>query len=120
MPFSILRFLNITADHFSGGGPVPGRRLACPRPGRAAVPARAPRRAAARHPRIPGRGVAPFQRLWRLFRRRREYVTRLRHGQATPQPWINVIARDDFGFHVSAEGAGFTWAVNSRDYQVTP
>ncbi|WP_435171592.1 GH36-type glycosyl hydrolase domain-containing protein [Falsirhodobacter sp. 1013] len=50
----------------------------------------------------------------------REYVTRLRHGQATPHPWINVIARDGFGGHISAEGAGFTWAANSRDYQITP
>ncbi|AXC50722.1 protein ndvB [Paracoccus suum] len=50
----------------------------------------------------------------------REYVVRLRHGESTPQPWINVIARDGFGFHVSAGGAGYTWAVNSRDYQVTP
>jgi len=49
----------------------------------------------------------------------REYVVRLRHGESTPQPWINVIARDDFGFHVSAGGAGYTWAVNSRDYQIT-
>ncbi|MFD1880478.1 GH36-type glycosyl hydrolase domain-containing protein [Paracoccus pacificus] len=50
----------------------------------------------------------------------REYVVRLRHGQRTPHPWINVIAREDFGFHVSAGGAGFTWAANSRDYQITP
>jgi len=49
----------------------------------------------------------------------REYVTRLPGGQATPQPWINVISNDQFGFHVSAEGAGFTWSVNSRDYQLT-
>lgn len=49
-----------------------------------------------------------------------EYVIRLRGGQATPQPWINVIANDRFGFHVSAEGGGFTWAQNSRDYQLTP
>lgn len=48
------------------------------------------------------------------------YVVRLRHGEATPHPWINVIGRNDFGFHVSAEGAGYTWAANSRDYQVTP
>ena len=48
------------------------------------------------------------------------YVTRLRHGQATPNPWINVIARSDFGFHISAEGAGFSWSVNSRDHQLTP
>ncbi|MBC7739087.1 MAG: protein ndvB, partial [Candidatus Saccharibacteria bacterium] len=50
----------------------------------------------------------------------RTYVTRLRHGEATPHPWINVIARDGFGFHVPAEGGGYTWAVNSRDYQISP
>ena len=50
----------------------------------------------------------------------REYVIRLAHGDHTPQPWINVVARDGFGFHVSASGGGFTWAVNSRDYQITP
>ena len=49
-----------------------------------------------------------------------EYVVRLRGGRATPQPWINVISNEKFGFHVSAEGAGFTWARNSRDYQLTP
>ncbi|MBB3661037.1 cyclic beta-1,2-glucan synthetase [Rhizobium sp. BK650] len=49
----------------------------------------------------------------------REYVVRLPGGEATPQPWINVISNDRFGFHVSAEGAGFTWSVNSRDYQLT-
>ncbi|WP_162630605.1 GH36-type glycosyl hydrolase domain-containing protein [Paracoccus endophyticus] len=50
----------------------------------------------------------------------REYVLRLTQDRQTPHPWINVVAREDFGFHVSAEGAAFTWAVNSRDYQVTP
>jgi cyclic beta-1,2-glucan synthetase len=49
-----------------------------------------------------------------------EYVVRLRGGQSTPSPWINVISNENFGFHVSAEGAGFTWAKNSRDYQLTP
>ena len=50
----------------------------------------------------------------------REYVLRITHDRQTPHPWINVIARDDFGFHVSAEGASYTWAVNSRDYRITP
>ncbi len=50
----------------------------------------------------------------------REYIMRLAGERATPQPWINVIANSRFGFHVSAEGAGFTWSVNSRDYQLTP
>ena len=49
-----------------------------------------------------------------------EYVIRLRAGQCTPQPWINVIANDRFGFHVAAEGGGYTWGQNSRDYQLTP
>src|SRR5690606_8596393 len=50
----------------------------------------------------------------------REYVLRVDRDRPTPHPWINVIAREDFGFHVSAEGAPETWAVNSRDYQITP
>ncbi|MEN9895962.1 MAG: hypothetical protein RIR97_1814, partial [Pseudomonadota bacterium] len=51
---------------------------------------------------------------------RQEYVVRLRHGETTPHPWINVISRGAFGFHTSSEGAGFTWAVNSRDFQISP
>jgi cyclic beta-1,2-glucan synthetase len=50
----------------------------------------------------------------------REYVIRLGPGQATPAPWINVIANPAFGFHVAAEGSGFTWSVNSRENQLTP
>ncbi|MBD9593298.1 MULTISPECIES: cyclic beta-(1,2)-glucan synthase [Ensifer] len=50
----------------------------------------------------------------------REYVVRLRGGEATPQPWINVISNDAFGFHISAEGAAYSWSRNSRDYQLTP
>ena len=41
-------------------------------------------------------------------------------GQATPAPWINVVANPVFGFQVSAEGGGFTWSVNSREHQLTP
>lgn len=48
-----------------------------------------------------------------------EYVVRLGGMTSTPQPWINVISNPGFGFHVSAEGAGFTWSGNSRDYQLT-
>ncbi|MCZ4091022.1 cyclic beta-(1,2)-glucan synthase [Sinorhizobium psoraleae] len=50
----------------------------------------------------------------------REYVVRLRGGEATPHPWINVISNQQFGFHVSAEGSAFSWSRNSRDYQLTP
>ncbi|HHW82840.1 MAG TPA: glycosyl transferase, partial [Actinomycetales bacterium] len=38
----------------------------------------------------------------------------------TPAPWTNVVANDQFGFHATAEGAGYTWWGNSRDNQLTP
>jgi cyclic beta-1,2-glucan synthetase len=50
----------------------------------------------------------------------REYVIVQGPGQTTPLPWINVIANPDFGFQTSADGAGFTWAGNSREHQITP
>ncbi len=50
----------------------------------------------------------------------REYVTVLGEGQWTPAPWLNVIANAQFGFQVSADGSGYTWAVNSREHQLTP
>ncbi len=52
--------------------------------------------------------------------RRRGANTPSRPPQPTPAPWINVIANRDFGFHVSAEGTGFTWARNSRENTLTP
>jgi cyclic beta-1,2-glucan synthetase len=50
----------------------------------------------------------------------REYVTILGEGQVTPAPWINVVANPGFGFQVSVEGGGYTWAGNSRENQLTP
>jgi cyclic beta-1,2-glucan synthetase len=50
----------------------------------------------------------------------REYVTILQDRQRTPAPWVNVIANPDFGFTVSTDGSGFTWARNAQQYQITP
>ena len=50
----------------------------------------------------------------------REYVIVLGPGQTTPAPWINVVANPGFGFLVSAEGGGYSWAGNSRENQLTP
>ena len=50
----------------------------------------------------------------------REYVIILAPGLSTPAPWINIIANPGFGFQVSAEGSTYTWAVNSRENQLTP
>ena len=49
----------------------------------------------------------------------REYVTLLDGEETTPAPWINIIANPGFGFTVSAEGSGFTWAGNSQQNQIT-
>jgi cyclic beta-1,2-glucan synthetase len=49
----------------------------------------------------------------------REYVL-TNSGQPTPLPWINVVANRGFGFQVSAEGGGYTWARNSRENALTP
>lgn len=50
----------------------------------------------------------------------REYVTILKAEQTTPAPWINVVANENFGFQVSAEGSGYTWASSSKENQLTP
>ncbi|MCW4592173.1 glycosyl transferase [Gluconacetobacter entanii] len=50
----------------------------------------------------------------------REYEVILSPGCTTPAPWVNVIANDDFGCQISAEGTGYTWALNSREHQLTP
>jgi cyclic beta-1,2-glucan glucanotransferase len=50
----------------------------------------------------------------------REYVTILGDGQWTPAPWVNVVANPSFGFQTSAEGAGYTWSISSRENQLTP
>jgi cyclic beta-1,2-glucan synthetase len=50
----------------------------------------------------------------------REYVIVLDEDQWTPAPWSNVVANADFGFLVSADGAGTTWSVNSQQNRLTP
>jgi cellobiose phosphorylase len=48
------------------------------------------------------------------------YVIKLSHYKNTPAPWINVISNEDFGFHISETGAGYTWCGNSRENKITP
>jgi cyclic beta-1,2-glucan synthetase len=50
----------------------------------------------------------------------REYVVEVLGATPTPAPWINVVANPAFGFQVSAEGSGYTWAVSSKENQLTP
>ncbi|MGO8828849.1 MAG: GH36-type glycosyl hydrolase domain-containing protein [Steroidobacteraceae bacterium] len=74
-----------------------------------------------------GRGEAPrsvpplefFNGLGGFAAAGREYVTVLDAGQWTPAPWTNVIANPQFGFLVSADGAGSTWSLNAQQNQLT-
>ena len=50
----------------------------------------------------------------------KEYEILLSGEERPPAPWINVISNQNFGFHISESGAGFTWASNSRENKITP
>jgi cyclic beta-1,2-glucan synthetase len=50
----------------------------------------------------------------------REYVITLQPEQATPAPWVNVIANPNFGTVISESGGAYTWAQNSHELRLTP
>ncbi|MBW8862513.1 MAG: carbohydrate-binding protein, partial [Acidobacteria bacterium] len=50
----------------------------------------------------------------------REYVICLDGDRETPLPWSNVLANPEFGTVLSASGAAYTWAANSRENRLTP
>ncbi len=39
--------------------------------------------------------------------------------QQVSKPWVNVLANPDFGTQISEAGAGYTWAGNSQQHQLT-
>ena len=49
-----------------------------------------------------------------------EYCIYLEPGQATPAPWINVIANPHFGFLASESGLGVSWSENSGENRLSP
>ena len=44
-----------------------------------------------------------------------EYVMTLKAGQATPAPWVNVIANPQFGTVISESGSAYTWFENATN-----
>ena len=50
----------------------------------------------------------------------REYVIAPAAKQATPAPWVNVLANRDFGTVVSESGLGYTWSGNAHLFRLTP
>jgi cyclic beta-1,2-glucan glucanotransferase len=50
----------------------------------------------------------------------RDYVIVLEGEDETPLPWANVIANPHLGTVVTASGAAYTWAENSRENRLSP
>jgi cellobiose phosphorylase len=50
----------------------------------------------------------------------REYVITTARGQATPAPWVNVLANPHFGTVISENGAAYTWSENAHEFRLTP
>jgi cyclic beta-1,2-glucan synthetase len=50
----------------------------------------------------------------------REYIIVTKHGQATPAPWVNVIANPYFGTVISESGLAYTWSENAHEFCLTP
>ncbi len=50
----------------------------------------------------------------------REYVIAPPAGEATPAPWVNVLANPHFGTVISESGKAYTWGTNAHLYRLTP
>ena len=49
-----------------------------------------------------------------------EYVIYPTAAAPTAAPWTNVIANEQFGFHATSDGPGYSWYRNSKEMQLTP
>ena len=50
----------------------------------------------------------------------REYVITTTGRNATPAPWVNVLANAHFGCVISDSGAAYTWFENAHEFRLTP
>ena len=50
----------------------------------------------------------------------REYVITTANGEATPAPWVNVLANPHFGTVISESGLAYTWSGNAHEFRLTP
>ena len=69
---------------------------------------------------LPRRDLAFFNGLGGFTPDGREYVITTAHGQATPAPWVNVLANPDFGSVISESGMAYTWSGNAHEFRLTP
>ncbi len=50
----------------------------------------------------------------------REYVITTTREQATPAPWVNVLANPHFGCVISNSGSAYTWNENAHEFRLSP
>jgi len=84
------------------------------------VSRRTPRAAPSRADESPYRQLVFWNGLGGFTVDGREYVITTSAGQATPAPWVNVLANPDFGTVVSESGLAYTWNENAHEFRLTP
>jgi cellobiose phosphorylase len=82
------------------------------------TPARSPARDAAEP--LPQRDLIFSNGLGGFTHDGREYIITLSAEQATPAPWVNVMANPYFGTVVSESGSAYTWVENCHEFRLTP
>jgi len=69
---------------------------------------------------LPRRDLTFFNGLGGFTPDGREYVITTTRGQATPAPWVNVLANPHFGTVISESGLAYTWSENAHEFRLTP
>ena len=82
------------------------------------TPSRSPQRVTPE--RLPQRDLLFDNGLGGFTRDGREYIITLSADQATPAPWVNVLANPYFGTLVSESGSAYTWVENCHEFRLTP
>jgi len=68
----------------------------------------------------PARDLVFFNGLGGFTPDGKEYVITTSPPQATPAPWVNVLANAQFGTVISESGSAYTWFQNAHEYRLTP
>ena len=84
------------------------------------TPSRTPRAEAPAAAGLPRPDLIFFNGLGGFTPDGREYVVTTSHGQATPAPWVNVLANPHFGTVISESGLAYTWSENAHEFRLTP
>ncbi|MEN6607026.1 MAG: cyclic beta 1-2 glucan synthetase, partial [Bryobacteraceae bacterium] len=101
------------AEQISGRSPL---EVAVPR----TEPARVPRAEFPAASAAPRNDLLFFNGLGGFTPDGREYIITTTPQQATPAPWVNVLANPQFGSVISESGLAYTWGENAHEFRLTP